>query len=84
MITVYMVVGPAHWIKELMELSYMEWDYKLFLIVLGLAYFAFAWIFEKYLAMRLARVIGHAKQRITGRAKMRKKYKVIREEMWKY
>ncbi|KAG8413269.1 hypothetical protein J3458_012852 [Metarhizium acridum] len=82
-ITVYMVVGPAQWIKKLMELSHMEWDYKLFLMVLGLAYFALAWTFEKYLAMRLARVIGYAKQRITGRAKMRKKYKVIREEMWK-
>lgn len=61
----------------------MDWDYKIFLMVLGLAYFGFAWFFEKYVAMRLARYIGHAKQRITGKAKQRKQYKVIREEMWK-
>ncbi|TWU77492.1 hypothetical protein ED733_007130 [Metarhizium rileyi] len=83
-ITFYMIAGPAHWVKRIMELSNMEWDYKLFLVVLGLSYFALAWFFEKYLAMSLARFVGHAKQRITGRTKIRKKYKVILDEMWKF
>ncbi|KHN95426.1 uncharacterized protein MAM_06703 [Metarhizium album ARSEF 1941] len=82
-ITVYMIVDPGQWIRKLMELSHIDWGYKLFLMVLGLAYLAFAWFFEKYLAMPLARTIGYTKQRIMGRAKIRKQYKVIREEMWK-
>ncbi|KAK2598982.1 hypothetical protein QQS21_005587 [Conoideocrella luteorostrata] len=81
-ITVYMVLGPAHWLKKLMELSRIEWNYKLFLLLLGLAYFVIAWIFDKYLATPLARSLGQIKVRVTGKAKNRKQYKVIREEMW--
>lgn len=81
-LTVYMIVGPAHWLKKLMELSRIEKDYKYFLLLLGLVYFFFAWAFEKHLAMPLARSIGYMQQKITGKAKKRKQYKVIREKMW--
>jgi cation-transporting ATPase 13A3/4/5 len=81
-ITTYMIISPAHWLKKLMELSYVDRDYKVFLLMLGLAYFFFAWFFEKYVAMPLARGIGRAKHRLTGKGKNRKKHKIIREQMW--
>ncbi|KAF4983077.1 hypothetical protein FZEAL_1424 [Fusarium zealandicum] len=79
LITTYMILVPSHWVSWLMELTEMSWDYEMFLIGLGIAYFFVAWAFEHFLAMRLARFIGTAKQRITGKAKQRKQYKVIME-----
>ncbi|KAL9571563.1 hypothetical protein ACKAV7_004205 [Fusarium commune] len=79
LITVYMILTPAQWVIDLMQLTDMSWDYELFLIGLGAAYFIVAWAFEHFLALRLARLIGSAKQSVTGKAKKRKEYKVIAE-----
>ncbi|KAF5026028.1 hypothetical protein F66182_1883 [Fusarium sp. NRRL 66182] len=79
LITVYMVLMPARWVTNLMQLTEMSWDYELFLIALGLAYFVVAWAFEHFLALKLAKFIGSAKQRVTGRTKKHKEYKVIAE-----
>ncbi|KAF4333604.1 ATPase [Fusarium beomiforme] len=79
LITVYMILTPAQWVIDLMQLTDMSWDYELFLIGLGVAYFIVAWAFEHFLALRLARVIGSVKQSLTGKAKKRKEYKVIAE-----
>jgi cation-transporting ATPase 13A3/4/5 len=76
-----MIADPARWLKKLMQLSHMSWDYKLFLVLLGLVFFAMAWIYEKFLSLRLARLIGTANEWCTGRAKRRKQYKVIQETM---
>jgi cation-transporting ATPase 13A3/4/5 len=79
LITVYMILTPAQWVIDLMQLTDMSWDYELFLIGLGAAYFIVAWAFEHFLALRLARLIGSVKQSVTGKAKKRKEYKVIAE-----
>ncbi len=79
LITVYMILVPAQWVINLMELTKMSWDYELFLIGLGVAYFVVAWAFEHFLALQLARYIGVVKERITGKTKKRKEYKIIRE-----
>jgi cation-transporting ATPase 13A2 len=57
----------------------MSWDYELFLIALGAAYFVVAWAFEHFLALKLARLIGSIQQSVTGKGKKRKEYKVIAE-----
>lgn len=80
-ITLYMVLGPAHWLKKGMQLTKISWDFKVFLITLGLIYLGVAWMGEYHVFQRLARVIGKLKQAATGRRKKRKQYKVIREEM---
>ncbi|RSL40941.1 hypothetical protein CEP53_013061 [Fusarium sp. AF-6] len=79
LITLYMILVPAQWVTNLMELTKMSWDYELFLIGLGGTYFVVAWAFEHFLALQLARYIGIVKVRITGKTKKRKEYKVIRE-----
>lgn len=80
-ITVYMVMGPAHWVKKVMQLTKMSWDFKLFLITLGLVYLGLAWTSEYHVFQRLAAVVGKVKSAVTGSKKKRKQYKVIREEM---
>lgn len=82
LVTVYMITEPAHWVKKLMQLTRMSWDYKLFLATLGVIYIALAWGYDKYVATRLARALGHAQQRVTGKTKKRKEYKLIREQMY--
>lgn len=81
LITVYMVAGPAQWLQRLMQLTYMAGDFKIFIITLGVLYFALAWAGENLIFQRLARLIGHAKQSITQKQKTRKQYKVILEQM---
>jgi cation-transporting P-type ATPase 13A2 len=79
--TVYMVLGPAHWLKKLMQLTKMSWDYELFLLGLGAAYLAVALGSEKFAFQPLARLFGKLKQRISRNPKKRKQYKVIQEWM---
>lgn len=81
LMTLYLVLGPVHWLKKGMQLTKISWDFKLFLITLGLIYLGLAWTGEHHLFQRLARVIGTLKQAVTGKRKQRKQYKVIKEEM---
>lgn len=77
-----MILGPAHGVQRLMELSPVHRDFKLFLLLLGASYFVLAWTFEKHLAMRLAKIIGQLRVRVFANVKRRKRYKVIRDELW--
>lgn len=74
-----MILGPFPPVKELMQLTDTRWDFQLFMILLGGAYFLVAWLSEAALFPWLARVFGQVKQRVTQRQKKRKEYKVIRE-----
>ncbi|KAK3373986.1 hypothetical protein B0T24DRAFT_576743 [Lasiosphaeria ovina] len=79
--TVVMVSGTVPFLESLMQLTYISWDFKFFIVVLGVSYLGLAYIGEHYVFQRLARLIGHAKQSFTKQAKNRKQYKVIREQM---
>ena len=79
LITVYMIMAPAKWLSNLMQFTKMSWDYELFLIALGPAYFAVAWAFAHLLALKLATLIGSVQQQLTGKPKQRNEYKVIAE-----
>jgi cation-transporting P-type ATPase 13A2 len=81
LVTGYMVVGPAHWLKKTMQLTYISWDFKLFIIALGVLYIALAWLGQNVVFQRLARLIGQAKESLTKLPKTRKQYKLIRERM---
>ncbi|KAF3760211.1 hypothetical protein M406DRAFT_343355 [Cryphonectria parasitica EP155] len=80
-ITLYMVMGPARWLAKGMQLTKISWDFKLFLVMLGLVYLVAAWTGEQHVFQKLARVFGKLRQAATGKRKQRKQYKVIREEM---
>jgi cation-transporting P-type ATPase 13A2 len=76
-----MILGPAHWVKHLMQLTKISWDFKLYIIGLGMVYVGLAWIGENYVFQPLARTIGRVKAALTKRTKKRKEYKVILEAM---
>lgn len=80
-ITIYLVAGPAAWLRELMQLTAVAWDFKFCIFGLGLAFLAIAWIGENYVFQRLARAIGSARQTLTRQTKKRKEYKVILDRM---
>lgn len=77
-----MLLDPAEWIYDLMELTDMSNNFKVFLIVLGAGGFACSYAAERYLFPQLARFIGRAKQRLRPKhPKKRKEYKLILESM---
>lgn len=74
-----MVLGPVRPLKKLMQLTKTQWDFQLFMIFLGIVYFAVAWVSETALFPWLSRMFGVVKQAVTKREKKRKEYKVILE-----
>lgn len=81
LITIYMVLGPAHWLKKLMQLTNISRHFSLYVLVLGVVYIILAWAGEHIVFQRVARFIGHTKQKLNRGSKKRKEYKVIQEGM---
>ncbi|RDA92278.1 hypothetical protein CP533_5486 [Ophiocordyceps camponoti-saundersi (nom. inval.)] len=79
--TTYTVLVPARWLGELMELTPMSWDYRLFLVGLGISFLSLSWAYETYASMPLSRWLGVIARSLTGKGKQRKQYKEIREEI---
>lgn len=80
-ITLWMIIGPGHSVRRLMQLTKTSWDFELFMILLGGVYLVAAWISEKYLFQKLARAVGHFKANFLKKPKQRKEYKIILEHM---
>ncbi|GKT85146.1 hypothetical protein Ct61P_02996 [Colletotrichum tofieldiae] len=81
LITLYMILGPTHSVRHLMQLTKTSWDFEMFMILLGCVYLATAWTSEKYIFQKLARAAGYIKEQVLKRPKQRKEYKVILENM---
>jgi cation-transporting P-type ATPase 13A2 len=77
----YMLFDPSVGVSNFMELTFMTWDFKMFILALGVGYIAVAWTAENYLLPGLAKYLGQIKTSVTGKAKVRKQYKVIMAEM---
>ncbi|KAF4634651.1 hypothetical protein G7Y89_g3450 [Cudoniella acicularis] len=77
----YILFDPSQGVANFMQLTKMTWDFKTFLLSLGVGYIALAWTSENYLLPRLAKYLGHLKTYISRKPKKRKQYKVILEEM---
>jgi cation-transporting ATPase 13A3/4/5 len=82
LLTLYMILRPAHWLKDTMELTHMDLDYRIFLIGLGLFYLGAAWVFQKYISAPMAKALGRLVLAVTGGRRQRKEYKNIREGIW--
>jgi cation-transporting P-type ATPase 13A2 len=77
----YMLFDPSESVATFMQLTKMSWDFRSFILVLGIGYIALAWTSENYLLPRLARYLGKLKIVVTRRPKQRKAYKIVLEEM---
>ena len=81
-ITSYMLFDPAKWLVKLMELTYMDTPFKIFILALGLGNFALAYTSEKFVFPALAKWIGIMKVKVNPKwSKKRKAYKEILESM---
>lgn len=80
-ISSYMLFDPAPWLTGLMELTWMSINFRLIVLVLGGGYFVCSYVAERLVLPRLAAGLGRLNQRVSGRRKKRKEYKVILDEM---
>jgi cation-transporting ATPase 13A2 len=76
-----MLFDPSEWLSKFMQLTQMSWDFKSFILGLGIGYITLAWTFENYVFTALAKYIGVLKTWITRTAKQRKTYKIMLEQM---
>lgn len=76
-----MLVDPSKSVSDFMQLTPMQWDFKLFILALGVGYISLSWASENFLFPRLAKAIGVLQTWITKKPKERKKYKLVLEEM---
>lgn len=82
LISSYLLFDPADWLYDLMELTDMPIDFRLFLLVLAIGGYVCSYVAERYMFPGMARFIGKTKQRLRPQnAKKRKEYKVILESM---
>ncbi|KAK5233806.1 hypothetical protein LTR47_004924 [Exophiala xenobiotica] len=84
LISLYMLLDPAKWLADFMDLTEMSLDYELFLLALAVAGSAVAYLAERYFFPLLAKFIGRLKLKLRpAHPKVRKRYKVIMEDIQK-
>lgn len=82
LISLYMLLDPAKWLSDFMDLTEMSLDYELFLLALATAGFAGAYLAERYFLPLLARYVGRLKSYLRpSHPKKRKQYKLIAEDI---
>ena len=82
LLATYMLFDPAHWLYDLMQLTYLPHYFKVFLLALAIGGFAVSYVAERFMFPPLARLIGKANTKLRpSRKKRRKEYKVVAEEM---
>ncbi|OAP56697.1 hypothetical protein AYL99_08809 [Fonsecaea erecta] len=82
LISLYMLLDPAKWLANFMDLTEMTADYEVFLLGLAVAGFAIAYLAERYFFPLLAKFIGRLKARLRPEhPKKRKQYKLIAEDI---
>jgi cation-transporting ATPase 13A2 len=79
-VNTYMVLGPAHWLLELMEITPISRGFSLFILGLGFVYVSISLFCEAKLFKEIVRYLGHIHRHIFGE-KERKAYKLISEQM---
>ncbi|OAX83464.1 hypothetical protein ACJ72_02182 [Emergomyces africanus] len=78
----YMLFEPARWIFNFMQLTEMSTWFKIWIMGLALVGFAVAWLGERHIFPRLARLVGVIHCRLCpDQAKQRRRYKILHEEL---
>lgn len=78
----YMLFEPSKWLASFMQLTEMSAPFSLWLVGLATVGFALAWTAERHFFQLLARYIGKFYLFLRpSRAKQRRRYKVLLEEM---
>lgn len=75
-----MLLDPAAWLANLMQLTELTPGFKGFIVFLGLGGFIIAWLAEKFVFVWAARMLGRMHNAIWAKYH-RKQYKTILEDM---
>ncbi|PYH72443.1 putative P-type ATPase [Aspergillus vadensis CBS 113365] len=82
MISCYMLFTPSHWLKRVIQLTYLPESFAWWLLILAALSFLFSWLAERNLFPRLAHLLGRMYTVLRpGHPKKRRQYKVLLEEM---
>ncbi|KAL2429098.1 cation-transporting ATPase [Exophiala dermatitidis] len=82
LMSLYMLLDPAKWLADFMDLTEMSLDYELFLLALAAAGFAVSYLSERHFFQLLAKYIGRLKLWLRpAHPKKRKRYKIIAEDI---
>ena len=82
LIVAYMLFDPAPWLVDLMQLTDLSINFRVFCLILALGGFACAWIAERKVFLWVARIIGKVRDTLwPQRKKRRKDYKILLEKM---
>ncbi|KKZ63182.1 hypothetical protein EMCG_02478 [[Emmonsia] crescens] len=77
----YMLFEPARWLFNFMQLTEMSTWFKVWIMALALVGFAIAWLGERQVFPRLARLVGRIHCWLhPDQAKQRRRYKILLEE----
>ncbi len=80
--SLYMLLDPAKWLSDFMDLTEMSLEFELILLALAALGFAAAYVAERNIFPVMAKHIGRVKRRLRpSHQKKRKRYKEILEEM---
>lgn len=80
--SLYMLLDPAKWLADFMDLTEMSLNYELFLLVLALGGFGIAYGAERYLFPVMAKYVGRLNRVFRpSHEKKRKQYKEILDAM---
>jgi cation-transporting P-type ATPase 13A2 len=77
-----MLLDPAEWLSNFMDLTEMSLEFELVLLVLAAIGFVVAYVAERRIFPTMAKYIGRLKRVLRpSHQRKRKRYKVILEEM---
>ena len=80
--SLYMILDPAKWLADFMDLTKMSLDYELFLLALAVVGFGIAYTAERYLFPVMAKRVGQLSRVLRpSHQKKRKQYKEIIDAM---
>lgn len=72
-LTIYLLISPSKKLSQFMELTRVSWDFKIFILSLGLGYFISAWLSENLLWNRIGKYFSKRNKK-SGKRKL---YKTI-------
>jgi cation-transporting ATPase 13A3/4/5 len=79
--SVYMVLNPASWLHDLMQLTDPPLSFKLFLLIMAAIGFGLSASFEKFILPYTTQLISRLKLALSSGPKKHKIYKMIEREM---
>ena len=82
LISLYMLLDPADWLSNFMDLTEMSLDFKVILLVLAAIGFAVAYAAERHIFPLMAKYTGRLNRVLRpSHHRQRKRYKELLEEM---